>query len=378
MIDLLGRLDLLKYDGMYNGDFLLTWEKTVDELQAVFTVARILKNFREKNISARVFDTGTAVSVFKDYWAEDDFAFNSGCNILGLSVKDFSAENLNDCAEFIKNHANLILPEVMGIKASKCIGKGNSLIREICSGLSKSADEGVLPRRPSVLNLQCEIDHPVQSLADMLHILEKFGDTENIKGKKIAVTWEHSPEGFVAQSSVQGILALLSRFGTDIHFAHPEGYEIMQEIEAVADRNARISGGSFTKSHSMQEATKDADIIYPMYWTPFSVSEKYTDLLLNNDTQGIADLENSLKHRNSEFTEWVYGKDTVNESTLDEILFMHGLNPDIPCEDAPENGLYHHNLTNIRKQAGLKPYIIAAVIMLTKINNPGEVLRSLI
>ncbi len=372
MIDLLGRLDLLKYDGMYKGDFLLTWEKTVDELQAVFTVAGILKNFRERNISCKVFETGLAVSLFKDYSPEEDFAFNAACNMLGLCVKDLNPEKLQNPGLFINDHANLLLPDVVGIKASRLIGKGNSLIREISSGFSKSADEGILPQGPSVLNLGCEIDRPVQAMADMLHILNKYGGTENIKGKKIAVTWEYSPESFVPLSAVQGTLGLMSRFGTDIHFAHPEGYEIMQEIEAIADRNARISGGSFTKSNSREDALQEADIIYPMYWTPFSVMEQYTQLTHDNDTEGITSLENTLKQQNAEHNSWIYGKDNVD---WDEILFMHGLMQEY--DNAPEYELYHRNLTNIRKQAGLKPYIMAAVIMLTKFDNVGEVLNTI-
>ena len=59
-------LDALKFSGMYEGDFFLTWEKTRDELDAVFNVANALRHLRENNISTRAFDSGLGVSLFRD------------------------------------------------------------------------------------------------------------------------------------------------------------------------------------------------------------------------------------------------------------------------------------------------------------------------
>ena len=68
----------------------------------------------------------------------------------------------------------------------------------------------------------------------------------------------------------------MTRFGMDVVLAHPEGYEVFPEVEAVAAENAKKSGGSFTKTNNMAEAFKDADIVYPKSWAPFA---RYRDPL---------------------------------------------------------------------------------------------------
>src|SRR5699024_1602774 len=107
-------------------------------------------------------------------------------------------------------------------------------------------------------------------MADMLHIIHHFGGVENLKGKKVAMTWAYSPSYGKPLSVPQGVIGLMSRFGMDVVLAHPEGYEVMPEVEAVAAANAAKTGGTFTKTHSMAEAFKDADIAYPKSWAPFA------------------------------------------------------------------------------------------------------------
>src|SRR5678809_1252047 len=90
------------------------------------------------------------------------------------------------------------------------------------------------PKRPTVVNLQCDIDHPTQTMADTLHMIHEFGGVENLRGKKVAMTWAYSPSYGKPLSVPQGVIGLMTRFGMDVTLAHPEGYEIMDEIEDVA------------------------------------------------------------------------------------------------------------------------------------------------
>ena len=84
-IDKLNRLD---FKAMYEGDFFLTWEKTDEELEAVFTVADALRCMRENNISTKIFDSGLGISLFRDNSTRTRFSFASACNLLGLEVQD--------------------------------------------------------------------------------------------------------------------------------------------------------------------------------------------------------------------------------------------------------------------------------------------------
>ena len=141
-------------------------------------------------------------------------------------------------------------------------------------------------------------------MSEALHIINHFGGIDQLKGKKIAMTWAYSPSYGKPLSVPQGIIGLLTRFGMDVTLAHPEGYEVMPDVEAVAEKNAKASGGKFSKTHSMAEAFAGADIVYPKSWAPFTAMEKRTKLYGDGDTDGIKALEKVLLGQNAEHKDW--------------------------------------------------------------------------
>ena len=189
-------LENLKFDGMYEGDFFLTWEKSRDELDAVFTVANALRNLRERNISTKIFDSGLGVSLFRDNSTRTRFSFASACNLLGLEVQDLD-EGKSQIAhgETVRETANMIsfMADVIGIRDDMYIGKGNTYMHEVVDSVKQGNIDGVLEQKPTLVNLQCDIDHPTQCMADMAHCIRELGGVENLKGKKIAMTWAYSP-----------------------------------------------------------------------------------------------------------------------------------------------------------------------------------------
>ena len=86
--DYIDKLNSLNFKEMYNNDFFWTWDKTDDELEAVFTVADALRFMRENNISTKVFESGLGISIFRDNSTRTRFSFASACNLLGLEVQD--------------------------------------------------------------------------------------------------------------------------------------------------------------------------------------------------------------------------------------------------------------------------------------------------
>lgn len=86
--DYIDKLNKLNFKEMYNDDFFWTWDKTDDELEAVFTVADALRFMRENNISTKVFESGLGISIFRDNSTRTRFSFASACNLLGLTVQD--------------------------------------------------------------------------------------------------------------------------------------------------------------------------------------------------------------------------------------------------------------------------------------------------
>lgn len=382
--DYLEKLNKLNFKEMYNNDFLLTWEKSDDELEALFTVADALRFMRENNISTKVFESGLGVSLFRDNSTRTRFSFTSACNLLGLEVQDLD-EGKSQIAhgETVRETANMIsfMADIIGIRDDMYIGKGNAYMREVSEAVRQGNKDGILEQRPTLVNLQCDIDHPTQSMADMLHIIHEFGGIENLKGKKIAMSWAYSPSYGKPLSVPQGIVGLMTRMGMDVVLAHPEGYEIMSDVEEVAKANAAKSGGSFTKTNSMEEAFRDADIVYPKSWAPFVAMEKRTELYGNGDSDGIKALEKELLAQNAEHKDWACTEEMMKLTKAGKATYMHCLPADITgvsCEEGEvDASVFDRYRIPLYKQASYKPYVIAAMIFLSKFENPQATLSTL-
>lgn len=378
------KLNTLDFQKMYQNDFFLTWEKSDDELQAVFTVADALRHLRENNVSTRIFDSGLGISLFRDNSTRTRFSFASACNLLGLEVQDLD-EGKSQIAhgETVRETANMIsfMADVIGIRDDMYIGKGNAYMHEVANAVEEGYKDGVLEQRPTLVNLQCDIDHPTQTMADALAIIHHFGGVENLKGKKIAMTWAYSPSYGKPLSVPQGIIGLMTRFGMEVVLAHPEGYEVMPEVEEIARKNAQASGGSFTKTNSMAEAFKDADIVYPKSWAPFAAMEKRTNLYGEGDFEGIKALEKELLAQNAEHKDWECTEELMKTTKDGKALYMHCLPADITgvsCKEGEvEASVFDRYRVPLYKEASYKPYVIAAMMFLSKIKNPQETLTKL-
>ncbi len=382
--EILKQLESLKTADMYQNDFLLTWEKSDDEIAATFAVANALRDLRERNISSKIFDSGLGISLFRDNSTRTRFSFASACNMLGLEVQDLD-EGKSQIAhgETVRETANMIsfMGDVIGIRDDMYIGKGNTYMREVSQAVQDGYKEGNLEQRPTLVNLQCDIDHPTQSMADMAHIIKEFGGVENLKGKKIAMTWAYSPSYGKPLSVPQGIIGLMSRFGMEVHLAHPEGYEVMPEVEEVARKNAAASGGKFVKSNSMAEAFAGADIVYPKSWAPFAAMERRTNLYGEGDMDGINKLEKELLAQNANHKDWECTEELMATTTGGKALYMHCLPADITGVSCKEGevaaSVFDRYRVPMYKEAGYKPYIIAAMMFLSKMEDPAKALRAL-
>ncbi len=369
---------------MYQNDFFLTWEKSKEELSAVFAVADALRDLRERGISPRVFDSGLAISLFRDNSTRTRMSFASACNLLGLEVQDLD-EGKSQIAhgETVRETANMIsfMADVIGIRDDMYIGKGNAYMHEVSAAVRDGYKNGVLPQIPTLVNLQCDIDHPTQTMADFLHMMHEFGGMENLRGKKIAMTWAYSPSYGKPLSVPQGVIGLMTRFGMNVVLAHPEGYDVMPEVEEVARRNAEASGGSFTKVSSMAEAFEGADIVYPKSWAPFAAMEKRTNLYGDGDFDGIKTLEGELLAENATHRDWECTEELMAATKNANALYLHCLPADISgvsCEAGEvAASVFDRYRTPLYRQASFKPYIIAAMIFLSKFSEPAKVLADI-
>jgi len=373
---LLEGLVKLKSEKLYAQDFLLTWEKTLDDLKTIVQVAQILRFLRNSNVSLKMYDSGLAISIFRDKSTRTRFSFTSAADLLGLQVVDFDEKKTQVAhGETVRETMNMIsfMTEVIGIRDDMFIGLGDKYMRDVAAALDEGFEKGVLPQRPTVVNLQSDIDHPTQTMADLLHLINYFGGLEKLKGKKIAVSWAYSPSYGKPLSVPQGIIGLMTRLGMDVVLAHPEGYDLMPEVVELARNQAKLSGSNFAIVHSMDEAFKDADIIYPKSWAPLWVMKERTKLIKEGNLQALDELEKQALAENAKHMDWVVNKQRLKLTKNGKALYMHPLPADISglnCENGEvTNDVFEMYRIDTYNQASWKPYAIAAMILSSRFDD---------
>lgn len=383
-VELARHLEKLHINNMYKNDFYWTWDKTDEELDAIFTVADALRDLRERNKSTRVFDSGLGISIFRDNSTRTRFSFASACNLLGLEVQDLDEKKSQIAhGETVRETANMVsfMADVIGIRDDMFIGEGHKYQKTFMDALEEGYSDGVLEQRPTLVNLQCDVDHPTQCMADLLHIIHHFGGVENLKGKKVAMTWAYSPSYGKPLSVPQGVIGLFTRMGMDVVLAHPEGYEVMPEVEKIAAENAAKTGGSFTKTNSMEEAFADADIVYPKSWAPFAAMEERTKLYQAGDQAGIDALEQRLLAQNAQHKDWTCSEEMMSKTKDGSALYLHCLPADITgvsCKEGEvDSSVFDRYMVPLYKEASYKPYIIAAMIFLSQVKDPAKALMEM-
>ncbi|MCC6554616.1 MAG: knotted carbamoyltransferase YgeW [Polyangiaceae bacterium] len=367
------------------GDFLLTWRHGDEAIRFVLLAAEILEDLARAGLSARVFDSGLGMAIFRDRSTRTRYAFKSACNLLGLSTDEFD-EGSSQIAhgETVRETATMIgfVTEVIGIRDDMYPGEGHWYMTEVAASLAEAHREGVLMGRPSVLNLQSDLDHPTQSLSDLLHLTRHMGGLGGLRGKRIAVSWAYSPSYAKPLSVPQGAIALLARFGMDIVLAHPEGYELMDEPLAEARRFAAESGGAFRVVHAMEEAFENADVVYAKSWAPAEVMRERTRLLRAGAAARIADLERAALAQNARHTAWTCDEARMALTRGGKAQYMHCLPADVTglscAAGEVSRPIFDCARFETYRQAAHKPFVIAAMILGTRVDDPAGALGRLL
>jgi N-acetylornithine carbamoyltransferase len=147
-----------------------------------------------------------------------------------------------------------------GIAIRQCDwGFGNKYIREVAAA-----------SRVPVLNMQCDVYHPFQILADLMTIIEKKGDP---RGKTIAVSYAYASSYQKPLSVPQSLILLMTRYGMNVRLVHPPEFKLMPDIVQQAKDNARKHNGSFEVMDDMDAGFKDADVVYPKSWGCWMTTE---------------------------------------------------------------------------------------------------------
>jgi ornithine carbamoyltransferase len=181
--------------------------------------------------------------------------------------------------------------------------------------------------RVPVLNMQCDIYHPFQCLADLMTIMEKKG--RDLRRKKIVVSWAYAASYLKPISVPQSLILQMPRFGLDVVLAHPPEFKLMPEIMAQAQEQARKFGTGFEVVDSMEAGFADADIVYAKSWGP---------LLTTNDPEAGKNIQDK-------YMDWITDEKKMRLAKEDAI-YMHPLPADRNIEvtdgvmDGPNSVVY--------------------------------------
>lgn len=237
-------------------DFIETIDWTVEEIEEALAASAELKAAFKSGQPHRLLPDKTLFMLFLDKSTRTRNAFESGMTQLGGHAIYLDAEKTQVAHGESPKDMGIVLSRYghgLAIRHDLAPYEGNVWMREI----ARWAD---IP----LINLQCDVDHPTQTLADLMTLREQRG--ENLRGLKVAVSWAYAPSYAKPLSVPQGLMALLPRFGMDVVVAHPPGWELMPEVREKAEAAAREAGASITYVDDMDEAFAGADVVYPKSW----------------------------------------------------------------------------------------------------------------
>ena len=236
--------------------FITTQEWTVDELEAALALAGELKAAKRDGRPTPLLPGKTLYMIFFDSSTRTRNSFETGMTQLGGHAIFLSPDKMQiSHGENAKDTAKVLSRYGEGIAIRHCaFREGNAYLREVArwSGVP-------------VLNMQCDVYHPCQILADYLTIRERFGAT---RGLKLGVAWTSAPNYIRPLSVPQSLILMMPRFGLDVTLAYPPEFALMPEIEEQARRNAAEAGVRFEISHRFEDAFADADVVIPKSWGP--------------------------------------------------------------------------------------------------------------
>ncbi|HZA41680.1 MAG TPA: ornithine carbamoyltransferase [Actinomycetota bacterium] len=238
-------------------DYISTADWSVEEIGVALDVAGELKTRFKAGEPHRLLPDKTLFMIFLDLSTRTRNAFEAGMTQLGGHAHFIDANTSQIAHGESPRDMGIILSSYghgIAIRHDKVPGEGNSYMREVAA----NADA-------PVINLQCDIDHPTQQLADLMTIEEVFG-TRDLSGMKICVSWAFAPSYAKPMSVPQGLALLLPRFGADVTIARPPEFRLMPDVMEQALGLAAEGGGRLTEVDDMEAGFEGAQVVYPKSW----------------------------------------------------------------------------------------------------------------
>jgi knotted carbamoyltransferase YgeW len=352
-------LDAEAIDRLYGRSLLLTSQWSLPDLHTLVAVAEAFEALDRRHIRTPLHAQELAYAVFFDNSTRTKSAWAGAAARLGMSpvIVDGTSTQVAHGETAEETGAMLGMnAHAMGVRHDKILGEGHPFERDMLQGIQDYLKATNDDRQVPLVNLQCDIDHPTQCMADLIWLKEHFGG--ELKGKKVAVTWAYSPSYAKPLSVPQGLITLLPRFGMDVTLAHPEGYDLSPDCLEFAQKGAEEGGGSFTTVGSMDEAFQGAHAVYPKSWGGRALMLERVEANKQGDGAAMDDVERRALEQNAQHTDWIC--DDRRMGLTQDALYMHCLPADPGAEVTPE--VLRRFQVQVARQANKKVYVIMALL----------------
>ncbi len=246
---------------------LITFDNwTENEIEEVIKLAGELKMKRASGEITHRLVNKTLFMIFFEGSTRTRNSMEAAMTQLGGHAHDLTADKMQiSHGETPRDTAQVLSRMGEAIAIRNCFyGIGNRYINNI-------ANNSDIP----LISMQDDIYHPLQAIADLMTIREHFG--KDSSGIKVAISWAYATSHAKPLSVPQSQILLLPRFGMDVVVAHPLEFPLQKGIIAKAEMNAAQNNGRLTFVHDMNEAVKDADIVFPKNWGGFAFFDEFVD-----------------------------------------------------------------------------------------------------
>ena len=363
-----GRLDEATLRGLYDRSMLLTQDWSKEELEAVCALAETFEALDRAGVSTPLFEHQLFCALFLDASTRTKSSWAGAAARLGGAPVVFDGSSTQISHGETAEETGTMLgmnAHALGVRHDLILGEGNAFMRAARRGIEQYLRTNGEDRALPVVNLQCDIDHPTQALADLCWLRERFPG--GLAGRTIAVSWAYSPSYAKPLSVPQGLIMLLTRFGAHVRLAHPPGYDLMAECRDAAAKNASQYGGSFRELGDMDAAFDGAEIVYPKSWGPYDLMLERVAANRDRDAARMKDIEGRALARNKQHTDWICDERRMRLTKDGAALYMHCLPADLGAEVA-ETVMERHRF-DVAREANKKVYVVMALLAAAKERN---------
>jgi knotted carbamoyltransferase YgeW len=362
-------IDHARVSALAGRSVLTTHDWSTHDLDTLLDVAVRLEELDRAGVDLQMSTGQLAYAMFFDNSTRTKSAWAGAAARLGMHpvIVDGSSTQVSHGETAVETGAMLGMnAHALGVRHDLILGEGNAFMRDVQRGIDDYLTATSDPRCVPIVNLQCDIDHPTQSLADLLWLREHFGGS--VAGQRITMSWAYSPSYAKPLSVPQGIVSLLTRFGAHVTLAHPRGYELLDDPMRWAAEGAAESGGSFRVTHDMDDAFVGAEAVYPKSWGPQALMRERVAANRAGDSAAMGDIEQRALALNAEHRSWICDERRMDLTA--DALYLHCLPADIGAEVTP--GVMDRFTVAVAREANKKMYVIMAMLATAMVPNLAE------